>query len=88
MDNRQKITDVLNETIADIFMLDKAHIAAHHELNFRTDLNATSMQYFPLITELEERLDIDIDAYDFQNKSHTVGDAVDFLMDVYTAQKG
>ena len=88
MDIRQKITDVLNAAIADIFMQEKEHVAANHELNFRTDLNATSLQYYPLITELEELLDIDIDAHDFQWKSYTIADAVDFLMEVYTQQKG
>lgn len=87
MDIRQKITETLNAAIADIFMKDEEYIASHHELNFRTDLNATSLQYYPLITDLEELLDIDIDAHDFQWKSYTIADAVDFLMEVYTAQK-
>jgi hypothetical protein len=88
MDIRQKIVDVLNETIADIFMKDKDFIAVHHELNFRMDLNATSMQYYPLITEMEEQLDIELDAHDFQWKAHTIEDAVDFVMEAYLEQKG
>ena len=88
MDNRQKITEILNEAISDIFMQDKEYIASHHDLNFRKDLNASSIQYYPLITDLEELLDIDIDAHDFQYKSFTIGDAVEFLTELYTTQKG
>ena len=87
MDIRQKISDILHENIADIFMMEKDHIASHPELNFRTDLKATSLQYYPLITELEDQLGIDIDAHDFQWKAHTIGEAVDFLMNLYSAQK-
>ena len=88
MDSIRMITNTLNETVADVFMMETEYIAAHHELNFMTDLIATSLQYYPLITELEELLDIDIDVHDFQSKLHTIGDAADFLVGLYTEQKG
>jgi len=88
VDNTQKITNTLNETVADIFMMETEHIAAHHELNFRKDLNASSIQYFPLITELEELLDLSIDLHDFQSKAHTIADAVVFLVGLHSEQKG
>ena len=82
-DVRQKICTALYEEVADIFMLSIDDIAAHPEWNFRTDLSATSLQYFPLVTGLEEKLGITIDAHDFQWSAHTVGDAVDFLMGMH-----
>lgn len=88
METRQKIIEVLNENIADIFMKDEEYIMAHHELNFRTDLKATSLQYYPLITEMEEQLDIELDAHDFQWKAHTIADAVEFVTNAYNEQKG
>ena len=86
MDNTQKMTNILNEAVADIFMMETEYIAAHHELNFRKDLSASSIQYFPLITELEELLDIDIDIHEFQSKAHTIADAVVFLAGLDTEQ--
>ena len=83
---REIVSTALFEVVADIFMLNEDDVATHPEWNFRTDLNATSLQYYPLITDLEERLDITIDAHDFQWTSHTVGDAIDFLMGIYGEQ--
>ena len=88
MEARQRIIEILNEGIADIFMKDKDFIAANHDMKFRTSLKATSMQYFPLITIIEEKLDIELDAHDFQYKAHTIGEAVDYILNAYTAQKG
>ena len=87
MDTRLTIAEIVNASVADIFMKDLEYIASHHELNFRTDLNATSLQYFPLITELEEQLDIELDAHDFQWKAHTIGEAVDLVLQEYLSQK-
>lgn len=88
MDHRQKIIEVLNKSIADIFMEDADFIAANHEMKFRTNLKATSMQYYPLISEIEEQLDIELDAHDFQYKAHTIAEAVDYVHNAYNAQKG
>jgi len=82
-DARETVNAALYEGVADIFMLNKDDVTSHPEWNFRTDLNATSLQYYPLITDLEEKLDINIDAHAFQWEAHTVGDAVDFLMGIY-----
>ena len=87
MDERERIAKILNETIADIFMLDLEYVASNPELNFRKDLKASSIQYFPLISELEEQLDIELDAHDFQWKAHTIAQAVVFVEQEYIAQK-
>ena len=84
---REQVAEVVTKGIADIFMMDASHVAGHPELNFRTDLNATSLQYFPLIADMEEKLDIELDSHDFQWIAKTVGDAVEFVYKAYTAQK-
>ena len=87
MDLRDKITSMLEREIADVFMLDKTHIEAHHELKFREDLVATSLQYFPILTALEEELDIDIDFHEFQIEAKTIAQAIDYITALYIAQQ-
>jgi len=77
---REKIAEIVNAAVADVFMLETAHVAAHPELNYRVDFSATSMQYFPLISTLEEELNIEIESHDFQNKASTVGDTIDLMV--------
>ena len=74
-----EIADVVVSVIADAFSLDEAYIAKHPDLNFRIDLAATSMQYFFLLTELEEKLDVGMESHDFQSKAYTVADAVSYV---------
>jgi len=86
MSIREKITEMLINDIADVFMLDKDYVESHPELNFREDLVANSMQYFPIITALEEELKIDIDFHEFQNEARTIELAIDYVLTLYNAQ--
>ena len=86
MDTREKITELLINDIADVFMLDKDYVATNHELNLREDLVANSMQYFPIITDLEEALEIDIDFHEFQNEAKTIKLAIDYILNLYNVQ--
>lgn len=84
---REEVKKVVYESIADAFMLEESEIFAHSDWNFRTDLNATSLQYFPLISDIEERLDIELEAHEFQWVAKTIEQAVDFVYTAYAAQK-
>ena len=82
MELRKKVEEILYKSVADVFMKDESYIVAHTDLNFRLDLNASSTQYYPLISDLEEQLDIDIDAHDFQYNAQTIAQAVDYVLSV------
>lgn len=84
---REQVAEVVYASIADAFMMEETKISKHPELNFRTDLNATSLQYFPLISDIEDRLDIEMESHEFQWVAKTVEQAVDFVYAAYTAQK-
>lgn len=87
MQIRQRITDVMNAAIADIFMLDVDHISSHPEFDFRADLHASSIQYFPLIARIEDEFDIVIDSYAFQKRAHTIEDAISLVTKQFIEQK-
>ena len=85
MDIREKITEVLEKDVADIFMLELDYVASHHDMRFREDLAASSVQYFPIISTLEEEFDLEIDFHEFQNEGRTIELAIDFVVDLYKA---
>lgn len=87
MFTREQIAEVVAESMADIFMMDKQDILNRPELDFRVDLNANSIQYFPLISDIEERLDIELEGHEFQWVAKTFSMAVDFVYEAYSKQK-
>ena len=87
MDIREKITDILEGAVADVFMFDREYVAANHELRFREDLATSSVQYFPIVAALEEELGIDIDFHEFQYESGTIKLAIDYVVKLYNEQR-
>lgn len=79
MADRAKVEDVLYGSIADLFNLKKEDVAKQPELRFREDLAAKSMEFFPMIADLEDSLGIQIEYHDFQSECRTVGMAVDYV---------
>lgn len=82
---KDEIAELVIAEVADVFSLDKNYVAEHPDLNFRTDLGATSLQYFPLITELEEKLDIEMESHAFQSKAATVEAAIQYVTSLVMA---
>lgn len=80
MADRKNVQNVVYQAVADAFMMDTAAIAADPSKRLREDMGATSMQYFPIISTLEDEFDLDIDLHDFQNNTRSIEDAVDFVM--------
>jgi len=67
-----KITDI----IVDHFDVDKAKVT--NDLNFKTDLNADSIDIVEFVLELEDTFGAEISDEDAEKLS-TVGEAVDFI---------
>ena len=86
MDIREKVTDIIESAVADVFMFDRDYVAANHGLKFREDLATSSIQYFPIVTALEEDLDIDIDFHEFQYESGTIKLAIDYVVKLFNEQ--
>ena len=87
MDIREKVTSILESAVADVFMFEMDYVAANHELKFREDLATSSVQYFPIVTALEEELNIDIDFHEFQYESGTIELAIDYVVKLYNEQR-
>ena len=87
MDIQSQIVQAMDRVIAKTFLKDEAYIAENHQLRFKEDLSAGSMQYFPIITVLEEEFDVNIDYHVFQMHS-SIGDAIDFVLREYNLQHG
>lgn len=84
---RQEIAEIVNKTVADVFNLDPAYVAEHPELNYRTDFGATSLHYFPLLSDLEEQLNVEVENHYFQNRASNVAETIDFMDELVNSQK-
>ena len=87
MDIRAKVAEVFIINMADVFMLDEEYITANPDLNFKEDLAANSIKYFPLLAALEDELGIEISLHDFQNEGKTVSLGIDYVTWLYKKQK-
>lgn len=82
METKESIQKTVYQAIADAFMMDVDQVANQPEKRLREDLGASSMQYLPLISTLEDTYNIEIDLHGFQNEARTIEAAVDYI---YTA---
>ena len=87
MDIRGKVTNIMVDTVADVFMLEKDYIAANLGIKFREDLATSSIQYFPIVAALEEELKIRIDFHEFQYESGTIELAIDYVVKLFNEQQ-
>ena len=83
MDIREKVTEIIERTVADVFMFEMDYVAANHELKFREDLATSSVQYFPIVAALEEEFQLEIDFHEFQYESGTIKLAIDYVVKLY-----
>ena len=86
MADRETVAAAVYQAMADAFGKDAKEFEDHPELRLREDLAAKSMEYFPMIMELEEKLGISIEFHDFQTMTTTVGKAVDYVLALAMAQ--
>ena len=80
MNPREQITNIFVTIIANILNKTEDEMLAKLDAKFKEDFEMTSLQYFPLISELEDKLDIEVDYSDFLTRALTVNDGVDFIL--------
>lgn len=88
MDIQEQIADVMDEVIARVFRKDKSEIAAHHELRLKEDLNANSKHYFPILSALSDKFDLEIDYHEFQFYAMTIESGIKYVAAQYAEQIG
>lgn len=81
---REEIKEVVLKELKMVF----GHDITDETIRFREDLAAKSLEYFPLISALEDDLDIDIEYHEFQSDAQTIGQAIDLCKKLYDAQHG
>lgn len=86
MADRTEISQIIYSSMAEIFNRDASFFEEHPETRLREDLTAKSMEYFPLIADLEDKLGIQIEYHDFQTETRTVGATVDYVCALAEAQ--
>ena len=76
MATAEEIKQGVYAAVADAFMLSAEQVAANPAVRLREDLGASSMNYYPLISDLEEAFDVEFELHDFQFRAKTVDDIV------------
>lgn len=84
----QEIAKTMEEVFARVFRKTPEELAAHHELRLKEDLNVNSKQYFPILSALSNKYDLDIDYHVFQFNATTLQSAIDYVVDEYHKQIG
>ena len=74
MDIRHVVIGIIAETLD----ITPGEVDAKADASFTDDLEMTSMQYFPIISALEEALGVPVDFADFIDQAHTANEAVSF----------
>lgn len=83
---KEEVEKVLFKSMSEVFGRPVEEFAENPGLRLREDLTAKSMEYFPLIAELEDGLGIQIEYHDFQTEAQTVGKTVEYVCALAQAQ--
>ena len=80
MDIAQEVRQAVIENVADIFMKSQEEIAANMDVNYLSDFAATSLDIYPLVSEFEDRFDVELEFHEFQATARTPNETVDYLL--------
>lgn len=69
-----EIKEFVLEAVAKAFGVDVSSL--DETTNFLKDLNAKSVNYFPLMNELEEEYDLELQYQEFRTNCPTIGDVI------------
>lgn len=83
---KEKIRSEVYQAVADAFMLDVAEVETNLQKRLREDMGASSMQYLPLISTLEEECNVELDLHGFQNEARTIDGIVEYVFAEYEKQ--
>lgn len=79
MATEAEIRSEVYAAVADAFMMDVSQVEANTQIRLREDLGASSMQYYPLIADLEDSFGIELELHEFQYVARTVEDIVELV---------
>ena len=79
MADQTRVKDAVIELLATVTERDVAEIATNLNASLTEDFHLSSLQYFPLLGGLEDRLNIELDYSGFLTDVHTVNEAIDYV---------
>lgn len=82
MSTRDEVKNTVVKILAEVTEKDPQEISENLAASLKDDYKMTSMEYFPLISGLEEELNIEIDYSAFLLKAITVNDCIDFINEI------
>ena len=71
------VRETVYEAVAEAFKLPQDQLK--DEINLLDDLDAKSVNYFPVMNTLEEEYDLDIQYQAFRSNCRTIGDIIAFV---------
>jgi acyl carrier protein len=74
MVNMTDVKDFVYETVAKAFGIPVAKV--NDQLNLLADLDAKSTNYFPIINDIDDEYDLDLQYQEFRTRCTTVGDII------------
>lgn len=83
MEIKETIKSTMLTAITKAFSVEKEYLESNLNLSFFEDMNATSIQLFPIISALEDELDIEIQYQDFRRNGKTIAEAIEFVRNEY-----
>lgn len=78
---RSQVEEIFVSILSKLTSKTKEELLANTELTFSEDYKLTSLEYFPLIGELEDQLDLEIDYSEFLTKALSIKSGVDYICD-------
>lgn len=79
---KKHVEEIFAQVLAKLTSKTEEEILADIDLAFNEDYGLTSMEYFPLIAELEDRLDLEIDYSEFLTKALNVRSGAAYIYEV------
>ena len=82
MEPCQQVFDCITSILSDLLEKPQEELAANPDADFIKDYQMTSLHIFPLISRLEDRLDIALDYSEFINRGNSINSTVEFVLPV------
>lgn len=79
---REQVLNIFADILAEVIARPREEIIANPNAKFSDDLGMTSVEYFPLICTLEEKLNVDVDFSEFLMSAHSLNEGTDFMVNV------
>lgn len=83
MEIKERVKSTMLTAITKAFSVEKEYLESNLNLNFFEDMKASSIQLFPIISALEDELDIEIQYQDFRRNGKTIAEAIEFVRNEY-----